>query len=540
MADKTVNELVWRISVDDKSAPGLSSFQSRMNATMKDTGGVSGGFLERMAARAKASRMEQRQSGEMALHQALSSPMGMTGFAADQLGIGMQVMVAGALGQALNGASQKAVELRNALNEGEITSEEMARDFATSIPILGNFVGFFLNIRELITGEQAEIDRVTRGIKEQEEQWKRKQKLLKENRNLLAEHAVIAERLKNSAAATWLGGEAGQRFGQKAQRDAALAAMEDAKKKQLEALEEEKSNDPKRKAAETRRDALRYEVSKLQSDHDKLVQQVGEADISVYEVPGQLDEAKARLADREAEYQTILSQSDLEYAKRAGAIAEAHDAGMAAKRLDNRMVEQAEEREHEEQMLKIAAEGFKARAEGEAAAFRNDRLKTLQSKYATELTLLQQNIDAQEKEYQRIAAAADEASKAEMQARIAAMKEQRDALGASYGAEAADIGRERGYRETDQAYEREDAQRRIDDLKRQFRERNTVNPRYGFDLGSMDAGQAGIANLFKNAEAVDKEILSVEKETREYLRQLLDAEREQNRILERQQRPGVI
>jgi len=56
--------------------------------------------------------------------------------------------------------------MNQALKEGKVTGEEMARGIATSIPVLGDFVAGFLNVRELLTGEKAEIEAIKKEAEE--------------------------------------------------------------------------------------------------------------------------------------------------------------------------------------------------------------------------------------------------------------------------------------------------------------------------------------------------------------------------------------
>ncbi|HQY89236.1 MAG TPA: hypothetical protein PK402_11300, partial [Tepidisphaeraceae bacterium] len=62
-------------------------------------------------------------------------------------------------GRVLEDVTGKAIELRDALDAGEITAGEMADELARSVPILGNIYSAGANIHELITGAQAELRR---------------------------------------------------------------------------------------------------------------------------------------------------------------------------------------------------------------------------------------------------------------------------------------------------------------------------------------------------------------------------------------------
>lgn len=77
-------------------------------------------------------------------------------------GLGKLAVGAGAVagftvvGRALADASAKAIELKEAFKDGSISAGQFADELAKGIPIIGKFWEFGRNIRELITGEEAE------------------------------------------------------------------------------------------------------------------------------------------------------------------------------------------------------------------------------------------------------------------------------------------------------------------------------------------------------------------------------------------------
>lgn len=129
-------------------------------ASQEASGASSGGFLENLARRAKAARKEERASGATALEHALASGGGMTQLAGQVMGIGMPLMATEMVGKGFKDVTDKILEMRQQLKEGKITQEELIRNLATGIPILGEFVAGFLNIRELLTGEKAQIEAI--------------------------------------------------------------------------------------------------------------------------------------------------------------------------------------------------------------------------------------------------------------------------------------------------------------------------------------------------------------------------------------------
>lgn len=617
MADKTTNILEWKITASDDSAPGLASFRQRVERTMKDTERASasnGGFLERMAARARENRADQRRTGENALQNVLTSPSGAVGFAADSLGIGIQVMAADALGRALDASTRKAIELRDALREGKITTEEMARGFATSLPVLGSFVGFFLNVRELITGEQAEIDKANAAVKRQEESFRRKQSLLIENRNLLAEHAAIMLRMANDSTATWMGGTAGQRFSAKAQRDEAIRQAEQQKQTEINDLAAKARVDPELARLNAVKDAATRELSRLETEKQRIIAEYNRTPefmrsrMDTANRVGALNADIAKATGEQVAADTAVQGYMAEnYGKRLNSINARRDPELEAMRKAAAVADEADARAHEQAMLQITADGIKARWDAEKAGLSNrntnevaaryaqqqkqlqdaiaaaqvdtsdtgkqqladllkeqeqlttaygadalkaaaaDRSAVLRGQYETEYALLQQSINAQQQEYDRIAASADERTKAEMAARIELAKAQQRTLVQEFNASTAELERETRekqrqlqYRETDRGYEREDMARRFTDAARDFSEKYQVRPQFTFEAPAMDAGQTGIAELFRDSENVARESLSAQREVREYTRQLAELTREQNRMMERQQRLGAL
>ncbi|HUO10070.1 MAG TPA: hypothetical protein VM008_17320 [Phycisphaerae bacterium] len=72
-----------------------------------------------------------------------------------------------------------ATELKQQLAEGKINSFDMAEGFAKMIPVFGQFYSVGRGIREMITGENAEIAEATSRVQEQNEAWNRTQEIIK-------------------------------------------------------------------------------------------------------------------------------------------------------------------------------------------------------------------------------------------------------------------------------------------------------------------------------------------------------------------------
>src|SRR5690242_20700153 len=116
---------VVELSGDDKK---LKEATKRSEKYLKDLGKsaqdvgkeASGGFLERLAQRAKAMRKERRASGESALEKMLGSGGNLATAGAQALGIGMPVMIAEQIGKGFAEATDKIIELRKQYREGTL------------------------------------------------------------------------------------------------------------------------------------------------------------------------------------------------------------------------------------------------------------------------------------------------------------------------------------------------------------------------------------------------------------------------------------
>ncbi len=120
------------------------------------------GLLEKLALAAKTTRKEQRSTGELALARMMGSPTGAVDFGADVFGAGLKVLIVEEIGRAFAKVTEKAVELRDRMREGKITASDFAGELFRVVPVLGSFIQGFDAIRELITGERAEMAAVAR------------------------------------------------------------------------------------------------------------------------------------------------------------------------------------------------------------------------------------------------------------------------------------------------------------------------------------------------------------------------------------------
>ena len=198
------------------------------------------GFLANLAMQAKLNRKEKRASGESALEKALSSGGGLTNFAAESLGVGLPMMVTGAIGDAFKESTSKILEMRQALKEGKITQEEMVRGLAEGIPILGSFVSGFMNIREMITGEKTEIAEVNAEAKRTTEIFEAQYKAAQKLRDILRELHTTAAKTTLAAGAVGKDEFTQQRSSIAQARVDLTAKRDEGGKKQAEEYDKEK------------------------------------------------------------------------------------------------------------------------------------------------------------------------------------------------------------------------------------------------------------------------------------------------------------
>lgn len=69
----------------------------------------------------------------------------------------------GFIGEKLDAFTEKGAEMAEQFRQGEISTSDMAGDLLRATPILGSFVRGWDNIQEAITGDKAELARVTAG-----------------------------------------------------------------------------------------------------------------------------------------------------------------------------------------------------------------------------------------------------------------------------------------------------------------------------------------------------------------------------------------
>ena len=81
------------------------------------------------------------------------------------LRIGMEGGVVGMAGMALKGMTDKMSELTAQFREGKIGGGEMVEKLAEGIPIIGDFVTAGRDIREMFTGEKAQIEQINEEIR---------------------------------------------------------------------------------------------------------------------------------------------------------------------------------------------------------------------------------------------------------------------------------------------------------------------------------------------------------------------------------------
>lgn len=112
-------------------------------------------------------RKEERTSGESALKSVLKGGAGeIAETLGDALGVGAAMMGINFFAGAIKNAAQEAVRLREELASGKITAEQMSDRLAGQIPILGQVWQAGRAVRELIIGENAELQKQNAILKE--------------------------------------------------------------------------------------------------------------------------------------------------------------------------------------------------------------------------------------------------------------------------------------------------------------------------------------------------------------------------------------
>lgn len=305
---------VVELSADDSK---LKAATKRGEKYLKDLGKAGkevndqaggGGFFERMALRAKENRRDKRASGEAALEQTLRSRGGLADFGADALGIGMPVMIAQAAGSMLKQASEQMMELRRQYRAGETDGAQMARGIATSLPVIGDMVAGFLNIRELITGEREEIDKVNAAAKRGTEEWNARMRAAEKYREILSTIRLATAKALGEAATVGK-----DEFTQERNRifQDQLALQERRKARIVNpwgaAADFDKENEPMLKALEEEKKVAKQAVADADDD------QKDKAAASLQEVEDRITRIKQQIQQRREEIQAAdQAQMDAE------------------------------------------------------------------------------------------------------------------------------------------------------------------------------------------------------------------------------------
>ncbi|HEV7297754.1 MAG TPA: hypothetical protein VGN72_00190 [Tepidisphaeraceae bacterium] len=166
----------------------------------------------------------------------------------DAVGKVLKGGLVGFAGEGLANVTGKAIELRDALRDGKTDAAGLTQSLLESLPIIGGFATAGKNIRELITGEQAEIDKINAGAKLQKSLIDYRLGLLKQQQKLQKEIAesVTQANQRRKLATTDNDAERAdlqQQFDSRAKlkgistkRDDAVTAVEDQRKQQVEAV----------------------------------------------------------------------------------------------------------------------------------------------------------------------------------------------------------------------------------------------------------------------------------------------------------------
>jgi hypothetical protein len=482
MADKTVNELQWRISVKDDSAPGLSSFKKNVAGAAGGRGGVGNPDLRRAMSE---DRFEERAT-KFQLSQMLGS-----GFENTTMKIGVAGMALHAGGAMLN----RSADALLAAKEGRATVEELAG----AIPLYGSIIQAGLKFNEVLTGTKAYAAQVAGEVK-----------LIAGFSKLTSDLSVneyqnrkkIADEIQRAQGAA-------ARLGMDAQGQAAFDLAE-RQRQRAQGIQDRQSG------------ALDEVDARLQKRLEEILASNASDDAKSNQQNFALKAANQSKAKLREQFKGALD-ADAVLAGGESAQMDAAQQEQRRKRFaDNLKAYEADAETVEERKQQIRDKLFMSSDQAAEAA----EARSL----AREKKRIKEQFD------ERIAAAATGFERQQMEAG-------RDRVLAGMEAEekwkAKEREAERQNKDKDKGYAREDAQRRIDEIKQRFAEGSKVNPEYTFSAQSMTAGQSGISELFRDSASTAKAQLDIQKEVRELTRQLVDATREQNRMLERQRRVGA-
>jgi len=483
MADKTVNELQWRISVKDDSAPGLSSFKKNVGAAAAGArGGAGSPDLRRQM---MEDRFEERAT-KFQLSQMLGS-----GFENTTMKVGVAGMALHAGGAMLN----KSADALLAAKEGRATVEELAG----AIPLYGSIIAAGLKFNEVLTGTKAFAAQVAGEVKLISGFSKLNSDL---SMNEYQNRKKIADEIDRARGA------------------AARLNMDETGRAGADLAQRQKD----------RRGAIQDRQSGELGEVDKLMQ-ARFAEILASNASDATKQSQRAFAGTAANQSKARLREQFKGALDADTVLAGGESAMF-------------DAEQKERQRKAFADNLKAY--GDEAAEAEERKQQIRDKLflssdaaaeAAEARALAREKTRINKQFdERIATAADGFERQKL-------AEGRDKLIAGMDSEAQWQAKERlagrQSKDKDQGYAREDAQRRIHDIRSKFQEGSTVNPEYTFQAQSMTAGQTGISELFRDNANTAKAQLDIQKEARELTRQLLDATREQNRLIERQKRVGA-
>jgi hypothetical protein len=325
------------------------------------------------------------------------------------------------MGEAVKGVAENAVKLKEEFQKGELSATGLGVKLAEGVPVIGNFVTAGQSIRELFTGEQAQIDHINESIKTGNEEMEARvaaQKVSIEGARSLAEETrKVTNELMRARALTPIeikaADEAGKQSDAKAQRDKDLAEytakVTAARDKDLAAIRAngaalKKTLEDDAKAKET----FNEKMSTLAGGHggnraaadragDRLRDAGFQADMAVQ---GQLAAAKKRAADDIATYQKKFEEDAKAVKGFFDTVAKAgHDVNEAAERTAK---EKTEKQIEQLAKLKSALADLRREADQAGMSAADKRADDLKRDGATgaqqaEAKMLADRIDAAEK-----------------------------------------------------------------------------------------------------------------------------------------------
>ncbi len=187
---------------------------------------------------------------------------GLLGGISEKLGTGLQLGVLAVAGATLDNLTGKAAEFSDQMRRGELDSAGVAVKLGESIPILESFVSTGQNIREILTGEKVELERIKEFTAEIEAGNERYFASSLRTLEVQKEQAETLRQMKDQEAGVGLRGSDSERHAIESRAKAAEAAKDIA----IQKAKDSAATDPGAKAAQDALTAFRTKNGQRMTD----------------------------------------------------------------------------------------------------------------------------------------------------------------------------------------------------------------------------------------------------------------------------------